>query len=58
MLAYIKLKFGGYIPYHSEELTYMLFIRSVSSKLLCNDLENAIFQKYRHFEKIDYTISA
>ena len=36
----------------------MLFISYwevyIDSKLLLNDLENAIFQKYRHFEKIDY----
>ena len=36
----------------------MLFIsycmRIVDSKLLCNDLEIAIIQKCRHFQKIDY----
>ena len=57
MLTYIKLKFGGYIPYHrSLRGTYMLFISYwevyIDSKLLLNDLENAIFQKYRHFGKI------
>ena len=57
MLTYIKLKFGGYIPYHDhlEELTYFhKLLGSVGSKLFCNDLKHVIFQKYRHFEKIDY----